>query len=121
MNFLIGLVIVVGGWWLIRAFANAQPAKVRGLIRKVGGGAIIAFSGLLALRGQVNLAMPLFMLGLGLMGQQALDIARDDYQKLLPTFVLTQMPLVMQILFFGALLSAIKSTSSATFRRMPSR
>ncbi len=48
------------------------------------------------------------------MGQQAVDIARDDYQKLLPTFVLTQMPLVMQILFFGALLSAIKSTSSAT-------
>jgi Na+/proline symporter len=48
------------------------------------------------------------------MGQQALDLARDDYQKLLPLFVLTKMPLVMQILFFGALLSAIKSTSSAT-------
>ncbi|TDM08682.1 MAG: sodium:solute symporter [Ideonella sp. MAG2] len=48
------------------------------------------------------------------MGQQALDIAKDDYQKLLPTFVLSQMPLLMQILFFGALLSAIKSTSSAT-------
>jgi Na+/proline symporter len=48
------------------------------------------------------------------MGQQALDVARDDYQKLLPTYVLNHMPLVMQILFFGALLSAIKSTSSAT-------
>ncbi|MFG6448274.1 sodium:solute symporter family protein [Roseateles sp. BYS180W] len=48
------------------------------------------------------------------MGQQAMDIAREDYQKLLPTFVLSQMPLLMQILFFGALLSAIKSTSSAT-------
>jgi SSS family transporter len=48
------------------------------------------------------------------MGQQALDIAKDDYQRLLPTFVLSKMPLVMQILFFGALLSAIKSTSSAT-------
>jgi SSS family transporter len=48
------------------------------------------------------------------MGQQALDIAKDDYQRLLPTFVLTKMPLLMQILFFGALLSAIKSTSSAT-------
>jgi Na+/proline symporter len=48
------------------------------------------------------------------MGQQALEIARGDYQRLLPTFVLTQMPLPMQILFFGALLSAIKSTSSAT-------
>ena len=48
------------------------------------------------------------------MGQQALDIAKDDYQRLLPTFVLSKMPLLMQILFFGALLSAIKSTSSAT-------
>lgn len=48
------------------------------------------------------------------MGDQALTIAQDDYQRLLPTFVMSKMPLVMQILFFGALLSAIKSTSSAT-------
>ena len=48
------------------------------------------------------------------MGNSAMDMAKDDYQRLLPTFVLTKMPLVMQILFFGALLSAIKSTSSAT-------
>jgi solute:Na+ symporter, SSS family len=48
------------------------------------------------------------------MGDSALAMAKDDYQRLLPTFVLTKMPLVMQILFFGALLSAIKSTSSAT-------
>lgn len=70
INLLIGLVIVVGGWWLIKAFANAQPAQVRGLVRKIGGGAMIAFAGLMALRGQVSLAMPLFLLGLGLMGQQ---------------------------------------------------
>jgi len=48
------------------------------------------------------------------MGDSALDLAQNDYQRLLPTFVLTKMPLIMQILFFGALLSAIKSTSSAT-------
>lgn len=48
------------------------------------------------------------------MGNSAMDMAKDDYQRLLPTFVLTKMPLVMQILFFGALVSAIKSTSSAT-------
>ncbi|MEH0167534.1 sodium:solute symporter family protein [Roseateles microcysteis] len=61
-------------------------------------------------------AVPMFIVASAVvvMGQQALDIAKDDYQKLLPTFVLTKMPLVMQILFFGALLSAIKSTSSAT-------
>ena len=69
-SFLIGLVIVVGGWYLIRIFANAQPAQLRGLSRKIAGGAIIAFSGFLALRGQMNIAMPLFMLGLGVMGQQ---------------------------------------------------
>jgi SSS family solute:Na+ symporter len=48
------------------------------------------------------------------MGDAAMELAKNDYQRVLPTFVLTKMPLVMQILFFGALLSAIKSTSSAT-------
>jgi SSS family solute:Na+ symporter len=48
------------------------------------------------------------------MGDKAMELAKNDYQLLLPTFVLTHMPLVMQIIFFGALLSAIKSTSSAT-------
>lgn len=70
VNFIIGALIVFGGWWLVRSFANAQPSQVRALIRKVAGGALIAFSGFLALRGGMQLAMPLFLLGLGLMGQQ---------------------------------------------------
>jgi hypothetical protein len=70
VNLLIGIAIVVGGWWLVKAFANAQPAKVRELVRKIGGGVMIAFAGLMAIRGQMSVAMPLFLLGLGLMGQQ---------------------------------------------------
>ncbi|HEY0721166.1 MAG TPA: sodium:solute symporter family protein [Gammaproteobacteria bacterium] len=35
-------------------------------------------------------------------------------QMVLPTLVKDQMPFIMQVLFFGALLSAIKSTASAT-------
>jgi len=60
--------------------------------------------------------VPMFIVAAAVvvMGDHAMDIARNDYQQLLPTFVMTKMPLVMQILFFGALLSAIKSTSSAT-------
>lgn len=60
--------------------------------------------------------VPMFVVACAVvvMGQQAMELAKDDYQRLLPTFVLTKMPLVMQVLFFGALLSAIKSTSSAT-------
>ena len=39
---------------------------------------------------------------------------KDDSQMILPTLVRDHMPFVMQVLFFGALLSAIKSTASAT-------
>ena len=60
--------------------------------------------------------VPMFIVACAVvvMGNSALELAKNDYQRLLPTFVLTKMPLLMQILFFGALLSAIKSTSSAT-------
>jgi solute:Na+ symporter, SSS family len=60
--------------------------------------------------------VPMFIVSCAVvvMGDEALALVKDDYQRLLPTFVLSKMPLVMQILFFGALLSAIKSTSSAT-------
>ncbi|MBD8532785.1 MULTISPECIES: sodium:solute symporter family protein [unclassified Massilia] len=60
--------------------------------------------------------VPMFIVAAAVvvMGGSAMDLAKNDYQRLLPTFVMTKMPLIMQILFFGALLSAIKSTSSAT-------
>lgn len=71
-NLIVAMVIVLGGWWLVRQFANAQPAQIRGLVRKLAGGAIIAFAGFLTLRGGITAALPLFLLGLGLLGQQAL-------------------------------------------------
>lgn len=60
--------------------------------------------------------VPMFIVACAVivMGDHAMALAKSDYQRLLPTFVMSKMPLVMQILFFGALLSAIKSTSSAT-------
>jgi SSS family solute:Na+ symporter len=81
---------------------NAPSARAGAII---GGASYIMFA-----------FVPMFIVACAVivMGQGALDIAKNDYQRLLPTFVLTKMPLAMQILFFGALLSAIKSTSSAT-------
>ena len=38
----------------------------------------------------------------------------DDPQKVLPTLVMGHMPVLLQVAFFGALLSAIMSTASAT-------
>lgn len=43
----------------------------------------------------------------------ATDLPADS-QKILPTLILNHMPFFAQVLFFGALVSAIKSTSSAT-------
>jgi SSS family solute:Na+ symporter len=86
----------------VMAAKNAETARNGAAI---GGASYIVFA-----------FVPMFIVSCAVvvMGPSALDMAKNDYQRLLPTFVLTKMPLVMQILFFGALLSAIKSTSSAT-------
>jgi SSS family transporter len=48
------------------------------------------------------------------MGDTAVNLLADDPQKVLPTLVLGHMPVALQVAFFGALLSAIMSTASAT-------
>ena len=60
--------------------------------------------------------VPMFLVtsALVIMPEQAQALLRDDPQKVLPTLVLEHMPFVMQVVFFGALLSAIQSCASAT-------
>jgi SSS family transporter len=83
--------------------AKDAPTARTGAI--IGGASYILFA-----------FVPMFIVASAVivMGDSAMELAKNDYQKLLPTFVMTKMPLIMQILFFGALVSAIKSTSSAT-------
>ena len=83
--------------------ANNVRAATRGPI--VGGVAYILFA-----------FVPMFLVASALliMPEQAALLLKEDPQKVLPTLVLERMPVVMQVLFFGALLSAIKSTASAT-------
>ncbi|MCA9240295.1 MAG: sodium:solute symporter family protein [Planctomycetales bacterium] len=71
----------------------------------IGGAAYLLFS-----------LVPMFIVASSLvvMPEEAASRLEQDPQQLLPTFVRTQMPTVMQVLFFGALLSAIMSTASAT-------
>ncbi len=60
--------------------------------------------------------VPMFLVtsALVIMPEQAEALLKEDPQKVLPTLVLEKMPFIMQVLFFGALLSAIKSCASAT-------
>ena len=83
--------------------ANSLNAATKGPI--IGGICYILFA-----------FVPMFLVvsALIIMPEQAAQLIQDDPQKVLPTLVMTQMPFVMQVLFFGALLSAIKSCASAT-------
>ena len=60
--------------------------------------------------------VPMFLVvsALLIMPEETTLLLADDPQKILPTLVMTKMPFIMQVFFFGALLSAIKSTASAT-------
>ena len=83
--------------------ANSTKAATRGPV--IGGVAYILFA-----------FVPMFLVASALliMPEQTAALLKEDPQKVLPTLVLEKMPFVMQVLFFGALLSAIKSTASAT-------
>ena len=60
--------------------------------------------------------VPMFLVvsALIIMPEAAATLIKEDPQKVIPTLVLTKMPFAMQVIFFGALLSALKSTASAT-------
>jgi Na+/proline symporter len=83
--------------------AKDAPTAVRGPI--IGGLSYLAFA-----------FVPMFI-GVSaflIMPDVAASLHKDDPQKILPTLVMEHMPTWLQVMFFGALLSAIMSTASAT-------
>ncbi|MBB4842275.1 SSS family transporter [Paucibacter oligotrophus] len=60
--------------------------------------------------------VPMFLVtsALIIMPERATQLIAEDPQKVIPTLVMERMPFIMQVIFFGALLSALKSTASAT-------
>lgn len=66
--FLLGLGVLLLGLYVLRAFLNADPKKLFGTLRKVGGGAMLLLALLLTLRGGLIAAVPLALIGFGLLG-----------------------------------------------------
>lgn len=113
----------VNGWvWFIAAaitmmfgsipqqdvFQRVMSAKDADTARKgamIGGFSYLLFA-----------FVPMFIVASSLiiMPAETKDLLANDAQQVLPTLILTKMPFIAQIFFFGALVSAIKSTSSAT-------
>lgn len=83
--------------------ADTEKSAVRGTV--IGGACYVIFA-----------FVPMFLVvsALIIMPAEATALLAEDPQKVLPTLVMDRMPFAMQVLFFGALLSAIKSCASAT-------
>jgi solute:Na+ symporter, SSS family len=83
--------------------AKDLKAATRGPI--IGGVAYLLFA-----------FVPVFLVvaAIVIMPEKSAEFLKGDSQRILPTLVLEKMPFFAQIIFFGALLSAIKSTASAT-------
>jgi hypothetical protein len=71
-NLIFALAIAFGGYWLLRQFIATPASQAAGFVRKAGGVALIAVAGFLTLRGAFNAAIPIFILGLGLLGKSGL-------------------------------------------------
>ncbi len=84
---------------------SARDAKTASRGAIIGGMAYLAFA-----------FVPMFIVASAvlIMPAETKQMLAEDPQRILPTLIMTHMPFWAQVLFFGALLSAIKSCASAT-------
>ena len=72
---ILGLLALVLGLWVLHVIGKGDP-KIAARIKKAGGGLLaIGFAAYLGLRGEIYVALPLAVFGLGLLGWTSLDPA----------------------------------------------
>lgn len=106
--FAAGITMMLGSIPQQDVFQRVMAAKDEKTARRgpvIGGLAYLAFA-----------FVPMFIVAAAtlIMPEEAQALLADDPQKLLPTLIMGHMPLIAQVFFFGALISAIMSTASAT-------
>ncbi|HEY2926368.1 sodium:solute symporter family protein [Piscinibacter sp.] len=106
--FAAGITMMLGSIPQQDVFQRVMSAKDADTARKgpiIGGLSYLAFA-----------FVPMFIVATSLliMPDEANKLLADDPQKVLPTLIMGHMPLIAQVFFFGALISAIMSTASAT-------
>jgi len=65
---LLGAVVLVLLLWAVNSFSKADPKKAAQILRAIGGGAALIFAGFLLFRGEIGVAVPVGLFGLGLLG-----------------------------------------------------
>jgi hypothetical protein len=69
---LLGLVVLLLLMWAAKAFAKADPKQAARVLRAIGGGAAVLLALFLLFRGEIGVAIPVGVLGLGLLGWMSL-------------------------------------------------
>jgi DnaJ domain len=69
---LLGLVVLLLLMWAANAFAKADPKQAARVLRAIGGGAAVLLALFLLFRGEIGVAIPVGVLGLGLLGWMSL-------------------------------------------------
>jgi hypothetical protein len=69
MAFLLGAVVLISLLWAANAFSRADPKQAARILRSAGGYAALIFAAFLLVRGEFGAAVPVGLLGLGLLGR----------------------------------------------------
>jgi hypothetical protein len=65
---LLGIIVLILGLWAVNAFSRADPKQAARLLRALGGGAALLFAAFMLFRGEIGVALPAGVFGLGLLG-----------------------------------------------------
>ncbi|MCO4054722.1 MAG: DnaJ domain-containing protein [Bosea sp.] len=68
MALLYGLATLIAVWWGAKLFVGSNPARLAGLMKKLGGAAAMGVAALLMMRGRIDLAMLVAGFGAWLLG-----------------------------------------------------
>ena len=73
MALIFGLVLLALLLWALHAFTKVKPQTAAVVLKTGGGLGALAVAGLLGARGRLDIAIPLGLTGLGLLGMVALE------------------------------------------------
>jgi hypothetical protein len=68
MPLLLGVVVLILLLWAMNAFSKADPKQAARILRLMGGVGALAFAAFLLFRGEIAVAVPVGVFGLGLLG-----------------------------------------------------
>jgi hypothetical protein len=85
LNFYIAIAVLVGGLWLVKSYAKANPQQSKAMSNRIGGYVLLGFAAFVAFRGQIEYAVPVAVVALGMLGYQKYFGQKPQAEQARPT------------------------------------